>query len=1123
MLLDNKSSNKHHPTRVFEFFKKYLKDKGKINAVTGYFSPSGLARFQEHFDDFVTEYNLVIGDLVTAEGTKEKIYQLLSDNLSLKNGVNSLKDADLAIQFLKQDKVKVKTLKPNFCHAKAYLFEEESKDPQKNFYVIGSSNMTEAGMGLKFSSNIELNTADFGGSNDYKELQDWFQDLWHHSYAKEDVIVDGKKVSFKEYLISLIRDYHKKYTPEQIYYKVLYELFKNDFLKFDQDPEFRAQIGSLENTVVFKTLYPFQQKGALSLIKMLRNYNGAILADAVGLGKTWQALAVMKFFQMRNHEIILLCPKKLNQNWTKFQRKKMSRFEGDKLDYTIRWHTDLQDDRLERKDDGLKIEDYFQSDGSKLLVIDESHNLRNDSSSRYQFLMDEIIKKNIDIKVLLLSATPINTKLADIKNQFKLFVKGKNNGFKESLSVPSLDSLFRESDREFTSWVNNPTENIDHLISRLGDSFIRLTDAMVVSRTRDLIKIDGLDFPNNNGAINKYCTPKNIGDIDGFESLEEALPDVLAGYKPSIYAIPSTVKVSAVEDARIQDRFLVKMMYILMIKRFESSWKSFQITLGRILAHHQNALDVSLDYKSSKDKKEVVVRLDGDFGISEEEMEEEEEFTLGKREIRLQDIDAQGNLDYFIEDVESDVSKLKLLKENLRKLEAEIQEETGDHSKDNKLEELIKIIREKQNSQRNGGNKKLIVFTTFKDTAMYLFDELRKRGFQQMAVVTGGKSFVAGEDIPFGDFEPILERFAPFTKLYMEREWPEFNKNEAISDWENFLTWKDYISSHKASVNEKIQNPIDILITTDCLSEGQNLQDADLVVNYDIHWNPVRIVQRFGRIDRIGSPNMQDGISAVNFWPTEDINTYLNLQHRVEIRVAAMKLAGSEVPKGFNERIGEKANSEQTREFQKEKMLRQMADKIEEIEGDDVKNFSFADLSMENFRQELFQLLQSKKKELEAIPNGVFTGFQANPDLFHQSIPEGMVALMGFPAKSSGVIDHQYKELHLMYLDQQKKVVFKNPKEILAVLQSQKSAKRQLPKGLDAGEESVLKHYSDTLLHWLDIQAGKEIENTMNDIFAGDITFTKTSNDKGEEEQAFLDEKYQAENFDLICWVAVQN
>lgn len=1121
MLLDNRSINKNHPTKVFEFFKKYLTVKGKMNAVTGYFSPSGLARFHKHFDDFVTEYNLVIGDLATTESTKEKVYQLLSDNLSLKNGVNSLKDAELAIQFLKQDKVKVKTLKPNFCHAKAYLFEEEKNDPQKNLFVVGSSNLTEAGLGLKFSSNIELNTADFGGNNDYKELQDWFKDLWQHSFAREEVMVEGKKILFKEYLISLIRDYHRKYTPEQLYYKVLYELFKNDFLKFDHDPEFRAQIGSLENTVIFRTLYPFQQKGVLSLIKMLKTYNGAILADAVGLGKTWQALAVMKFFQMRNYEIIMLCPKKLHQNWTKYQRKKMSRFEADRLDYVIRWHSDLQDDRLERKPDGLKVEDYFQSDRPKLIVIDESHNLRNDGSSRYQFLMEEILKKNQDVKVLLLSATPINTKLKDIKNQFKLFVKGKNNGFKETLSVPSLDKLFKDSDKQFVEWVNQADENVDHLISRLGDNFMRMTDSMLVSRTRELIKVDGLEFPKNNGSINKYCSPRNIGDINSFEELELALPEVMAGYKPSIYAISSAVRVSAVEDARIQDRFLVKMMYILMIKRFESSWKSFQVTVGRILVHHENALEIALKYKNRDTDTQKVI-LDMEAMIDEEEREDEDEYTLGKREIRLSDIEALGNLEFFIEDLESDVAKLRALKDNLKFLEDEIRAETSDQSKDNKLEALIKIIREKQQSQKNFGNRKLIIFTSFKDTAMYLYEELQKRGFEKMAVVTGSRSFVSGEEIPFGDFEPILERFAPFTKLFMEKEWPEFYKNEELSNWENFQAWKDYIDSHKPAVEKQLKDSIDILITTDCLSEGQNLQDADLVVNYDVHWNPVRIVQRFGRIDRIGSPNMQDGISAVNFWPTDDINTYLNLQHRVEVRVAAMKLAGAEVPKGFDERIGDKAVSDQAQEIQKAKMLRQMTEKIEEVEGD-IKNFSFADLSMENFRQELFLLLESKKKELEAIPNGVFTGFKPNPDLFNQSIPEGMIALMGYPAKPSGVMDHSYQEFQLMYLDKIKKVVFKNPKEILAVLQSQKGQNRNLPKGLDAGDEEVLKHYSETLLAWLDLQAGREAVDVMDNIFAGALDFGESIAGNDEEEQAFLDEKYQPQHFDLICWFAVQN
>lgn len=1121
MLIDNKSIDRNYPTKLFEFFKKYLKDKGKINAVTGYFSPSGLARFHEHFNEMVDEYNLVIGDLVTTDSTKEKIYQLLSDDLSLKNGVNSLKDADLAIQFLKQEKVRIKTLKPNFCHAKAYIFQEGNNDPQKNFYAVGSSNMTEAGMGLKFSSNIELNTADFGGSSDYKEMQGWFKELWDHSYAKEDIVIDGKKINFKEYLINLIRDYHKKYTPEQLYYKVLYELFKNDIVKFDQDPEFRSQIGKLENTAIYRTLYPFQQKGVLSLIKMLKTYNGAICADAVGLGKTWEALAVMKFFQMRNYEVILICPKRLHQNWAKYQKKKMSRFEADKLEYVIRWHTDMQDDRIESKLDGLTLEDYFQSDKPKLLVIDESHNLRNGGSQRYQFLMEQILQNNQDIKVLLLSATPINTKLTDIKNQFKLFVKGQNKGFLEKLGIPNLDSLFNHANREFLAWVGNPDENVDHLLSRLGESnFIRLTDAMIVSRTRELIKADGLKFPVNNGSINKYCTPRNIGTISNFDELIDALPDVLAGYKPSIYAIPLNRVCSAIEDARIQDRFLVKMMYILMIKRLESSWKSFQSTIDKILAHHTHALDLSIRYRETRDSAIAKLAFDSFEGQDEDESEEQEEYVLGKREINLKDIDALGNIDEFIDDLTSDVEKLSALRDNLLHLGAQIILENGDTSKDNKLEELIKIIRDKQKTTSNHGNKKLIIFTSFKDTAAYLFEELKKRGFNNMAMVSGTGSYISDQILPLGDFEPILERFAPFTKLYMEKEWPEYNRNPELSEVADFEEWKEYIKNHKPNINEKLNNPIDILIATDCLSEGQNLQDADLVVNYDIHWNPVKVIQRFGRIDRIGSPNMTDGISAVNFWPVQDMNEYLNLQERVETRIALMKLVGAQVPDGFNEKIKEKANSDNANEIQKMKMLRQMEDRIEEVEGEDTKNFSFSDLSMETFRQELYQLLQSKKKELESIPNGVFTGFKANPELFQQHLPEGMIALIGFPSKPLGVNDHLYKEMHLMYQDADKKMVFKNPKEILAVLQSQKANQRSVPKGLDSGEEKVIRHYSETLLSWLDYQAGRAVADILDDIFNGGNVHR---NIEDEGDRAFLDEKFQPENFDLICWFAIHD
>ena len=316
MLIDNKSTNKKNPVTVFDFIKRYLVKAGKFRVVTGYFSASGLARLHQNFNEQVREYEMVIGDLAKAGEEKDKMYNLLSDNLSLGNGVNTFAETNDAIKFLKQDKVKVKTMKPNFCHAKSYIYSEENEDPQQSFYVVGSSNLTEAGLGIKKSSNIELNTADFGASSDFEEVKKWFESLWNNPIAKDYIITEaGTKIPFKQYLIDLLQDWHRKYTPEELYYKVLYELFKKDLLSFENDPDFNRQFGGLSNTEIWRSLYPFQRNGVVSLIKILQKFNGAILADAVGLGKTWEALAVIKFYEIKGYQTILLCPKKLERNW----------------------------------------------------------------------------------------------------------------------------------------------------------------------------------------------------------------------------------------------------------------------------------------------------------------------------------------------------------------------------------------------------------------------------------------------------------------------------------------------------------------------------------------------------------------------------------------------------------------------------------------------------------------------------------------------------------------------------------------------------------------------------------------------------------------------------------------
>jgi SNF2 family DNA or RNA helicase len=330
--------------------------------------------------------------------------------------------------------------------------------------------LTEAGVGLKTTMNVELNIGSFGSDPQYNELIKWFDSLWLRPQAHDyKTVVDGNggvnRIPFKKYLIDEIKKIFTEYSPKQLYYKVLFELFGDEILIEKDNPEFNRQIGRLENTVVYNSLYEFQQKGVLSLIKMLQKHNGAILADAVGLGKTWTALAVMKFYQLQGREVILICPKKLQYNWRIYQKNQNSKFEKDQFEYFLRFHTDLTDDLMEKYHD--RADKMFINEKPKLFVIDESHNLRNDKSKRYKFLVDQILAQNEDVKVLMLSATPINNSLMDIRNQFKLIVGGNAKGFEESLDIKNIDYTFRAAQKAFNEWTQEPEPNGHEMVKPL--------------------------------------------------------------------------------------------------------------------------------------------------------------------------------------------------------------------------------------------------------------------------------------------------------------------------------------------------------------------------------------------------------------------------------------------------------------------------------------------------------------------------------------------------------------------------------------------------------------------------------------------------------------------------------
>ena len=1127
MLLDNENEN----LKVHEWITKYT-HSGRLSVVTGYFTIGALAFLSKQTKELIDEYRFILGDIVNFSSDKDKAIDLLNETINVDASLALSQIARDAVAFLELEKVVAKTLEPNFCHAKVYLYKNSDSDPQQNYSITGSSNLTEAGIGLKATSNVELNIGSFGSDPQYNELCKWFEQLWLKPQAHSTKTItdaDGKqhKIPFKQYLIDEIKKIFIEYSPKQLYFKVLFELFGYDLLEDTNNPELNRQIGRLENTVIYNALFEFQKKGVLSLIKMLQKFNGAILADAVGLGKTWSALAVMKFYQLQGREVILFCPKKLQGNWRTYRKHQDSRFEKDQFEYFIRFHTDLSEDLMERYTD--RADKFFVNDKPKLIVIDESHNLRNDKSRRYDFLISQIIRENADVKVLMLSATPINNTLLDIRNQFKLIVGGDVKGFEESLDIKNVDYTFRAAQKAFNDWTTDNEPKIGELIKKLPANFFKLIDALTVARTRKMIEghQDGLVFPFKTNPENIFITPNQIGNFESFEELFDHFPPKLSGYQPSWY-VTQPEDVAKLFDEKQRDFFLVKMMYILMVKRLESSWYSFQSTVEKILVHHQNALDKIKQYQTTK--ADFDLNDDASVLTDDEDLATQlDDFTLGKkRKTRLVDIDRSGNLAIFKKDLKADIDALQLLLNNLDKFELKVNEEikkpNNHKSEDDKLEALIERIILKRKSGHNHNNQKVLIFTVYKDTAWYLFKQLKARGFTNLAAVSGDSSLVWNEQGETNKYDPILERFAPLTKLFKEKEWVFEPDKPNLTIHQQYDQWQKWIETHDKKTFEKLQNPIDILIATDVLSEGQNLQDCDFVVNYDIHWNPVRVIQRFGRIDRLGSPNVT--IFGINFWPSNNINTYLNLQGRIEQRMAAMQLVGSEVHLGFSDSFREMAEDESLEQKQKDRMLQLMQTSLEEIDTE--KTLGFDDLSLETFRQELLAELKNNHKFYEEMPNGVYTGFIAKklicPD-------QGIIALMGYPCRPPKAVHHPYKGYELIYIDYEGNAIFLNQKQVLDALSKHKDEVRYVNRDIDQGSPAAIAKLSGALDCWFkkqsvneEIQADGTIKQKMGSAALDILNKLKSGGKETIQKiksEGIQSEKYTKDNFDLITWFIV--
>ena len=1119
MLIDNKSEGIGESKTIHEYFLNNFLVNGQLDIVTGYFTIKALSSLKIEYKK-QSQYRIILGDLLSLKPNRKNIIDLIQESHQISNAFNLKEACERAVEFLRQESVLVKTVDKNFCHAKMYIFDSNTNRTSDKFYIVGSSNFTEAGLGVRLSPNIELNKVINGTDDSYKNGQKWFNQLWV-DIAQDKVKNDQNElISCKEYLINLILTFFEKYSPEILYFKTLYELFKEELLQMDLNENKEQDFIHLKDTTIFSKLFNFQQKGVLSLIRMLKNYDGAILADAVGLGKTWSALALIKYFELKGYKVLLLCPKKLKENWNRYRKDRGSLFESDKFEYQVRHHTDLHLDRFEKE--GLRLEN-FQRFPKLLIVIDESHNLRNDKSQRYEFLLEEIYKKRInrETKTLLLSATPINNSFWDIRNQFKLIVGGENAGFEkyEELEVKSLERVFRDAQKVFNEWIKSDNRKILELKNAIPDGVFKLTDATVVARTRHLIKNylkENIDFPEIEKPENHYVDKMNIGELKTFSDIIEILEKVkMSAYQPIAYTQKGKEKRVDIDEVGRQ-KGVARLMSILLMKRMESSWIAFDNTLSKVLAYHRNAKNILEEYLAMKDENDKIK-----FKRDEKIKNKEESYNTNLDEQSKDDLDSVdidtsmyeiGNkepvsmkditlVEKFTNDLNSDLLNLQKLKDNLNIFKETLSQEKKQKAKsgDSKLATLLEVIAEKR---KDNPKRKIILFSVFRDTAKYIFEELESRGFKNLALITG-------EDTE--NIEAVLERFAPYTKMYKEKDWSSLYSEHKINSPANYEEWLEKIPKLDKKVKQVYDNPVDLLIATDVISEGQNLQDADCLINYDIHWNPVRLIQRIGRIDRIGSPNKK--IYGVNFWPGTGLEDYLKLIRRVESRMAVSSLIGAEIQtlsKNMEDMLDE---NETLLSKQAVKMLKQFETDWKDID-EDPENFGFNDLSYESFRQELFEMLASKKEELEKIPNGVYSGFNILPLNKLNSSGSGIMGLIGYPAKKHLEQGHKYTSLELFYISANGKNLYLNNMQVLNTLRDHKSETRFVPDFIDSPNQATLEKLKDLLEKWMKQKFHLEDSSDVDDLFSG----KKSTKDLKEE---IAEDRYKLDKYDLITWFVV--
>jgi hypothetical protein len=1072
--------------KVGDDLKRTINNGSKLDIAAGIFSIYGYESLKKELNK-IDQLRFIFTDPTFIELDKsqreQRQFEINSNNrkkaisgsdfeINLKNELKGKAIAEECKKWIEQ-KVEFKTNAGN-QYIQPHLNLVNNED---NLVYTGINEFSSAGFGYQKDNailNQIIKTDDFDTTKQYLAN---FEEIWTDEKVLKDVT--GAVVDY-------IADLYKENSPEFIYYLTLHNIF-SEFLEDISEDELANEKTGFKESVIWNKLYDFQRDAVLGIINKLERHNGCILADSVGLGKTFSALGVIKYYQERNRTVLVLCPKKIGDNWQTF----LNNYDdnpllADRFNYDVLYHTDLSRDNGSSNGIDLSRINWGNYD---LVVIDESHNFRNndprkDKITRYQKLLNHVMKAGVKTKVLMLSATPVNNRFTDLKNQIALAYEGHTGEIDEKIDAShSIDNILKNAQKIFNEWSRLPIEErtSQQLLKSLNTNFdfFKLLDSVTIARSRkhiekyyDMEKIG--KFPTRLKPVTHRA---DITELKGFIEITDLYKELtklnMSIYSPFDYILENKKSFySDLYDTEInegmsfkqshREKSLQTLMRVNLLKRLESSVDSFRITINKLIKAIENTLNKIEEFENNGNTRYAEATQIGDINLDAESDDWlNEEFSIGdKIKINLADMNTAG----WKADLQADYTIIN-------DLFIEMQKVTPEHDK--KLQDLKAFIEYKIVNPINDDNKKILIFSAFADTVNYLYQNIAQHNKEkhnlETAKITGSNQNKTTLNID-NAFNNILINFSPLSKERKDKNAPE----------------------------------IDILIATDCISEGQNLQDCDTLINYDIHWNPVRIIQRFGRIDRIGSCNKE--IQLINFWPQLSLDDYINLKNRVESKMFMVDVTAT----GEDNVLTNKSSDLLFRKKQLEKLQEEVVD-IEEM-GSGV---SITDLGLNDFRMDLVNYI-NENGSLESVPNGIHSVCEKEID---KGINEGVIFVLK-NINSDINIDNtnQLHPFYLIYIQENGEILsnhlnVKNTLDILRVISKGKDKPiREVYEVFNRVTEDgkKMENYSALLNSSIESILNVKDERDVDSLFSSGGTTALINNIKG------------LEDFELLAFVVVK-